>query len=400
MGDLLAWPVKNGIFDRTLFGAIQSLHESTMSSSQKTGPGFIGFAVMFLLIFAALYGFQSTIVAGVVNAVFPHYDVIVDALPGEWLIVDKAERSEEKTDEVKPDRLGEILAAIRNNVYDPANASANALIGKRNLKSFVLQSERTMFFINPLIAFLPMYLFFAGALSFLISMYSPTSSPLGWFRAKLYRAVEEMDILLRKQFAAHDIEYDGLFEMTEFERIERIRRSTLPVVVITELNDLVRISRWMKGESNPWIPLKYFFRYRIATTYGNLIQGLVSGGAAILIFVIGLRGLKLIPAEEPSLILMALSIEFVLLFVLMLTFAGSGQEERLDRVVKELEAEQRDAIKQQTDTLHKVLTTNRTGSGDNVGGADTLADYEERRMIDELLSMMITEAEKRRSRNE
>ena len=91
----------------------------------------------------------------------------------------------------------------------------------------------------------------------------------------------------------------------------------------------------------------------------------------------------------------------LLLIVLMITFAGSAQEERLDRVVKELEAEQRDAIKHQTDTLHEVLGGNRHGSGSGGGGggfgSDSIADYEEQRLLDEVLSMMIKEAERKRS---
>jgi hypothetical protein len=82
----------------------------------------------------------------------------------------------------------------------------------------------------------------------------------------------------------------------------------------------------------------------------------------------------------------------------MFTFAGSAQEERLDRVVKELEAEQRDAIKHQTDTLHEVLGGNRHGGGEGGGGSsDSIADYEEQRLLDEILSMMIKEAERKRS---
>jgi hypothetical protein len=93
---------------------------------------------------------------------------------------------------------------------------------------------------------------------------------------------------------------------------------------------------------------------------------------------------------------MSLSIEFILLIVLMINFAGSAQEERLDRVLKELEAEQRDAIGKQTESLQQLISA---GSGGGHGREpETLADFEERRILDELLALMIRQSDRLRGR--
>jgi hypothetical protein len=229
-------------------------------------------------------------------------------------------------------------------------------------------------------------------------MFLPLSSNLAWVRRKVLREYERVGSLLEKQFDAHDVGFQPMLEAERDNREQLLRFTTLPQVIIAEVEDYISIRSWVEGKrSNPFIPIKFYFRYRISAAYGNLIQGLVSGGAAILIFVIGLRGLKLIPSEEPSLILMALSIEFILLIVLMVTFAGSAQEERLDRVVKELEAEQRDAIKHQTDTLHEVFGGSARAGGGSSSGSDSISEFEEQRLLDEVLSMMLKEAERKRS---
>jgi hypothetical protein len=231
-------------------------------------------------------------------------------------------------------------------------------------------------------------------------MYLPAGSSLAWIRGKLMREYERVGSLLEKQFDAHGVDFNQMFSLSQREREQVLRFTTLPQVVVTEVEDYIALHSFVEGKSRRFLtPVLFFFRYRISAAYGNLIQGLVSGGAAILIFVIGLRGLKLIPQEEPSLILMALSIEFILLIVLMITFAGSAQEERLDRVVKELEAEQRDAIRHQTDMIQEVMGTAHSG-GNGIGDgarSDSISEYEEQRLLDEVLSLMLKEAERKRS---
>jgi len=61
------------------------------------------------------------------------------------------------------------------------------------------------------------------------------------------------------------------------------------------------------------------------------VLGLVYIGAAVLIIVIGLRGLKFLPATDPSVVLGALGLEFLLLitYAAMLMY-GRGEESSAD----------------------------------------------------------------------
>ena len=60
-------------------------------------------------------------------------------------------------------------------------------------------------------------------------------------------------------------------------------------------------------------------KFYVTKKYSNFILGLVYFGAAILIIIIGLRGLKFIPAQEPSLVFFSLGLEFCLLVTYAIT---------------------------------------------------------------------------------
>jgi hypothetical protein len=369
-----------------------------MAESSQRSTGFIAFLVIFVAVMVTTISLQEFAVKSSLGAMFPNYEIFANVLPAEWIIMSR-DLSSGETFGRQRQHLNDIFYSIRNGEYDGQSRTMNYLRGKRQLHELVVQNGQTLYFVNPYYAFMPLHIFLAGVVAFLVSMFLPKGSSIAWVRGKVLREFERVGFLLEKQFDAHDVDLAAILGVNSDQREHLLRFTTLPQVVINEIDDYIAIRSWVEGKSgNPLTPIKFYFRYRISAAYGNLIQGLVSGGAAILIFVIGLRGLKLIPQEEPSLILMALSIEFILLIVLMFTFAGSAQEERLDRVVKELEAEQRDAIKHQTDTLHEVLGGNRHGGGEGGGGSsDSIADYEEQRLLDEILSMMIKEAERKRS---
>jgi hypothetical protein len=368
-----------------------------MADTSHNSTGLFAFLFIFVLAVVLTVSLQQTVIKGSIDAVFPNYQFITDVLPTEWIIMtrDLTPKDEFGT---HLDKLNEIFFKLRNQEFD-TDPTINQLRGKKALREYTMNNEQTVYFINPYIAIFPMHIFLAGLIAFLVSMYLPAGSRLAWIRSKLMREYERVGSLLEKQFDAHGVEFGRMFKMSRYEREQLLRFTTLPQVVVMEVEDYISLKRYVEKQSrNFLIPVLFYFRYRISAAYGNLIQGLVSGGAAILIFVIGLRGLKLIPQEEPSLILMALSIEFILLIVLMITFAGSAQEERLDRVVKELEAEQRDAIKHQTDTIQQVLGGGDRGyGGSGAATGDSLSEYEEQRLLDEVLSLMLKEAERKRS---
>ncbi len=93
--------------------------------------------------------------------------------------------------------------------------------------------------------------------------------------------------------------------------------------------------------------LKLYMRNYFTLEYGNHMLGIVYIGAAVLIVIIGLRGLKFIPAQEPSIIIFALGLEFVLLIAYALTVIytrdedsriSSSKSDSRDDTIKHLEA--------------------------------------------------------------
>ena len=376
-----------GIFTRESVQSPNTREEDFMATASKNMLGLVTFFAIVALVFIAFLTFQSTIAGILIDKFFPGYELYADAIPGKWIIMNRLVMSDNET-ELR--RLGResVFAKISNGEYNSKDLSINELQGRTDLKNKSRDAGDTLYFIDPILAFSPLYLFISLVFAFLATMFFPASSTVSLIRQSLARVFAQMEFSLRKQCESHQLAFDPLLEMDADMRNEKIRQSTVPEVTVKEMDDFVAIRDWiLNRHANPFVPLVFYFRYHITAVYGNIIQGLVAGGAAVLIFVIGLRGLKLIPAEEPSLILMALSLEFILLIILMLSFAGSAQEERLDRVVKELEAEQRDAINQQTDALQRIFDSMASEGYRRADGA-SMADIEERKVLDEVLTLL------------
>lgn len=100
------------------------------------------------------------------------------------------------------------------------------------------------------------------------------------------------------------------------------------------LEDLLTLNKSIKWlGSNFWRKLikinngiKVYLRFYFTERYSNNIIGVVYMGAACLIIIIGLRGLKFIPANEPSLVLFALGLEFSLLIFYAITLMYSKND--------------------------------------------------------------------------
>ncbi|MBL7999284.1 MAG: hypothetical protein JNL32_11675 [Candidatus Kapabacteria bacterium] len=69
----------------------------------------------------------------------------------------------------------------------------------------------------------------------------------------------------------------------------------------------------------------FYLRSHFTQHYENPVLGLIYIGAAILIIIIGLRGLQFIPKDKPSLVLFAISLEFILLIVYAITLIYTKQ---------------------------------------------------------------------------
>jgi hypothetical protein len=102
---------------------------------------------------------------------------------------------------------------------------------------------------------------------------------------------------------------------------------------------------------HPLKGLNIYVRLYFTEKYSNPILGLVYIGAAILIIIIGLRGLKFIPATQPSPILFSLGVEFTLLLVYAFTLLFAKPEKL-------------DTGSEQEDESHKSLIRNSDNARD------------------------------------
>jgi hypothetical protein len=103
--------------------------------------------------------------------------------------------------------------------------------------------------------------------------------------------------------------------------------------------------------------------------YSNAILGLVYIGAAILIIVIGIRGLKFLPATDPSVVLGALGLEFMLLitYAVVLMYGRTEEPSHAAGATHGDSSISLDADTQQL--LRAFLATPRTTTTDAGGGA-------------------------------
>ena len=73
-----------------------------------------------------------------------------------------------------------------------------------------------------------------------------------------------------------------------------------------------------------------YMRFHFTAKYSNVVLGFVYIGASFLIVIIGLRGLKFIPPNEPTYVLFALGMEFTMLVAYAITLIYSKQEDDYD----------------------------------------------------------------------
>lgn len=101
------------------------------------------------------------------------------------------------------------------------------------------------------------------------------------------------------------------------------------------LSDLIVIHKALKWKNGSFLwkvfhvndGLSLYLKLYVNIKYSNAILGFVYVGAAVLIVIIGLRGLKFIPSTEPSLVFFALGLEFSLLLTYAVTLMYAREEE-------------------------------------------------------------------------
>ncbi len=152
--------------------------------------------------------------------------------------------------------------------------------------------------------------------------------------------------------------------------------------VVKEIEDTKHGIEWSRNRAKFLKGLRLYMSHHFTEKYSNNVTGLAYGGAAILIVIIGIRGLKFIPATKPSLILAAISLEGCLLALLAFALLYTEEEERMDKLMKKME----DANKNQLETMKDVSEDMHTLADALVGETSELIKQKVELAIQEALA--------------
>lgn len=222
---------------------------------------------------------------------------------------------------------------------------------------------------KPVLGLAPLVIVGGGIIAALLTALLPGSG--GFLRQKIEREIFlALDALARHQFGEHTNE-----ELKQLNReitsADARRLHDLAErfgVHHSDLELLQRALRWNSGSGfnrlvHTHDAIKFYMREYFTDRYSNVILGLVYMGAAVLIIVIGIRGLKFLPASDPTVVLGALGLEFMLL----LTYASILMYGRTEENAPVAHAVGTSEVESSADTeqlLRALLAISRTTSKD------------------------------------
>jgi len=190
------------------------------------------------------------------------------------------------------------------------------------------------FFVNPILSFLPFDILFGFAIATFIGFIIR----LPFFRDRVHHTVLDIKKRLMLQLSASTEEVESILR-NDPENNARLlaRRDDINLDSIqAEIQAINSAQAYLAGKGSWTSGMNTYMRFHFTEEYSNRVTGLAYGGAAFLIFVVGIRGLKFIPATKPSFILFALGIEFSMLVLLATTMIFTEEEERTDRILKQM----------------------------------------------------------------
>jgi hypothetical protein len=172
-----------------------------------------------------------------------------------------------------------------------------------------------------------------AGIAFVISSIMPAS--LGYMRQKIEREIANLLNVITLNFFGSDSSSD------KNEIIKLIKTADLQKmheyaddwgVTIEDIKILQRAIIWHEKSViyklihlNDGITM--YMRFYFTVKYGNTVLGFVYIGAAVLIIIVGLRGLKFIPPTQPSVVLFALGLEFTLLVIYAFSLIYTKQDD-------------------------------------------------------------------------
>lgn len=163
------------------------------------------------------------------------------------------------------------------------------------------------------------------------------------------RTQSDVEVAARKQNITYDDLFDDETDLVLFRNTVIYTRvkEFFSEFVLTEIIDTRDGIGWKANHLKIGAGLRLYLAHHFSEKYSNNVTGLAYAGAAVLIIAVGIRGLKFIPANKPSLILFAILLEFTLLSLMAITIFYTEEEERMDKMMKKME----DANRSQLETL-------------------------------------------------
>ena len=190
--------------------------------------------------------------------------------------------------------------------------------------------------IQPWLTFGIFSLFFGFVLAVIISAMLPRQ--IGYIANKIEREIDNVVDRIDEQTGdkVSREEIERITAPSSKDDLRPIAKEFGPVIV-SEIEDVRAAKRWKRNRLLFMKGLRLYMTRHFAEKYGNNVQGFAYGGAALLIVIIGIRGLKFIPPTQPSILLAAISLEFVLLLLLAITLFYTEEEQRMDKLIRNLE---------------------------------------------------------------
>ncbi len=291
---------------------LSSSRKEYFELSKHSAVQFITFAVMFFGIAYSLQFYVGLPLMDMFFKEFLHTQVLKDGTNVQYQISDDAK--------------AEIIKTSYTNKW--------AIIDNRASDRAATPLARYLF--NPILALLPMILTLSAALAAWLSALLPKG--IGLLRQKIERElINSLDRIARNIYGEHtDEELQGIISTLLRSDMRQLHDYAETVgVPYNDIEILQSAVQWHQASGIKRLfriggAIKFYMRQYFTIKYSNTILGMVYIGAAALIIIIGIRGLKFIPPSEPSIILFALGLEFVLLIVYALTLMYSRQEDMPD----------------------------------------------------------------------
>lgn len=190
------------------------------------------------------------------------------------------------------------------------------------------------FIINPVLSFFAFDVLFGFAFAVIVGFIIR----LPFFRDRVYHTVLDLKKRLQLQLSASAEEVESILR-NDPENNARLlaRRDDINLdSVHAEISAVNAAQAYLTGKGSWLSGMSTYMRFHFTEEYSNTVTGMAYGGAAFLIFVVGIRGLKFISAARPSFVLFALGVEFTMLVLLATTMIFTVEEERTDRILKQM----------------------------------------------------------------